>query len=154
MRDGRWKHQIGGRLSAGFLIVLAAAVAVGVFGVVQYRGSGNSVFALLGLAAALLLLAGLNGLYKSVCVKLLVGEEEFFYQTTPWDGKAHRYEELAEAWDSVQAGVADSHPHLCWRTRGGRMEKLYYRPGEREGVEYFLARAEACRKETPEEGEV
>ena len=24
MRDGRWKHQIGGRLSAGFLIVLAA----------------------------------------------------------------------------------------------------------------------------------
>ena len=148
MGDERWRHQIGGRLTPGFLPALLAGAVIGTLGALLYRG-GNG-----GGVIILLFGAALSNLYRALFIRLLMGRREFYHQSAPWNGRTYRYEELAGAWDSAVMNLSGGvRGYCCWRLKDGRRKKISYLLMERESVNYFVRRVRECQPEGRAEGE-
>lgn len=96
MQEDKWVYQIGKDSLSVIFPLIGLAVSGGV--AIALALAKNPAVFFVGLFALFMLVMTLMGLYRRFIVKFLVGENGFYHQTKPGNGRYHRYSELEKAW--------------------------------------------------------
>ncbi|HZJ78455.1 MAG TPA: hypothetical protein VFD52_06645 [Clostridia bacterium] len=137
MENKHWEYKIGGNLHS----IIPALIVLAVFGCVSIwlysSNNGAFVFTLALTALALLLTA--YSIYRFLFVKILLGEDGFYHQTKPGDGKYYKYTDITEAWESSGKNQNGTTAYYCsFKTANGQVIKFAFLPLEADEVDYFL----------------
>ena len=149
MQEDKWVYQIG---KDGFAVVfpLIGLVISGSIAIALALANNPAVF-LIGLFALFMLVMTLMGLYRRFIVKFLVGENGFYHQTKPGNGRYHRYSELEKAWTAFDGGTKSL--YFYYQLPGKSPVRFYYNPMDDEAVEYMLSKFRSFHPELEEENE-
>lgn len=78
-------------------------------------------------------------LYKMLFVKVLIGENSFYYQTAPWKGKTYEYSEISEAWISAEVSSSDTgHRYFNFKTPDGKTHNFSFYLYQSDETDYLL----------------
>lgn len=145
MKNERWKYQTRGHGSGvqGFIPIF---ILLALFGGITFwlYGSGNGAYiftaALFAVSVAILLYS----IYSCIFVKLFVGDEGFYHQTRPGNGRYYAYSEIAEAWESTGTSPNGTVSYYChYKTLDGKLVKFWFTPMESDSIDFLLAHVEA-----------
>ena len=149
MEEDKWVYEIG---KDGFAVVfpLIGLVISGGIAIALALANNPAVF-FIGLFALFMLVMTLMGLYRQFIVKFLVGENGFYHQTKPGNGRYHRYSELVNAWTAFGGGT--NALYFYYQLPGKSPVRIFYNPIEDEAVEYMLSKFRSFHPELEEENE-
>lgn len=137
MRKGDYKYKIASSFKDLIFPIILFAVFAGI-SIWLYRKNsgafiGTAIFSLLLLALIIV------SVYRIIFVKVLIGENSFYHQTAPGNGKSYEYAEIAEAWESSGKGANGTNYHYFnYKTRDGVVHKFHFYPYQYDEVEYLL----------------
>lgn len=149
MQEDKWVYQIGKDSLAVIFPLIGLAISGGV--AIALALANNPAVFLIGLFALFMLVMTLMGLYRRFIVKFLVGENGFYHQTKPGNGRYHRYSELEKAWTSY--GDGNNALYFYYQLPGQSPVRFFYNPIEDEAVEYMLSKFHSFHPELKEENE-
>ena len=149
MQEDKWVYQIGKDGLAVVFPLIGLAVSGGV--AIALALANNPAVFFVGLFALFMLVMTLMGLYRRFIVKFLVGENGFYHQTKPGNGRYHRYSELEKAWTSY--GDGNNALYFYYQLPGKSPVRIFYTPIEDEAVEYMLSKFRSFHPESEEENE-
>lgn len=149
MQEDKWVYQIGKDGLAVVFPLIGLAVSGGV--AIALALANNPAVFFVGLFALFMLVMTLMGLYHRFIVKFLVGENGFYHQTKPGNGRYHRYSELEKAWTSY--GDGNNALYFYYQLPGQSPVRIFYNPIEDEAVEYMLSKFRSFHPESEEENE-
>lgn len=149
MEEDKWVYEIG---KDGFAVVfpLIGLVISGGIAIALALANNPAVF-FMSLFALFMLVMTLMGLYRRFIVKFLVGENGFYHQTKPGNGRYHRYSELDKAWTAFGGGT--NALYFYYQLPGKSPVRIFYNPIEDEAVEYMLSKFRSFHPELEEENE-
>lgn len=149
MQEDKWVYQIG----KDGLTVIVPLIALAVFGgiAIALALAKNPAVFIAGLLAVFMLVLTLMGLYRLFIVKFLVGENGFYHQTRPGNGRYHRYSELEKAWSSYGEGT--NALYFYYQLSGKSPVRIFYNLIDDEAVEYMLSKFRSFHPELEEEDE-
>ena len=149
MEEDKWVYEIG---KDGFAVVfpLIGLVISGGIAIALALANNPAVF-FMSLFALFMLVMTLMVLYRQFIVKFLVGENGFYHQTKPGNGRYHRYSELVNAWTSY--GDGNNALYFYYQLPGKSPVRFYYNPMDDEAVEYMLSKFRSFHPELEEENE-
>lgn len=139
MKKKQWNYQIGGKpqglIPTLFLLALFGGLTIWLY------MSHNGAF-LFGMILTVLALAILFAvIYRAIFVKLLIGEDGFYHQTKPGNGRHYKYSQIKKAWESSGKGVNGVENSFCnYETYDGRVVRFPFFPYESDGVDYLMER--------------
>ena len=147
MQEDKWVYQIG---KDGFAVVfpLIGLVISGSIAIALALANNPAVF-LIGLFALFMLVMTLMGLYRRFIVKFLVGENGFYHQTKPGNGRYHRYSELEKAWTAYGDGT--NALYFYYQLPGQPPVRFFYNLIDDEAVECMLSKFRSFHPELEEE---
>ena len=92
MEDRQWKYKI----RSGKMPVILTVIMFAVFGglTAWLYSTNNGAFIFTGLFSAILLALVIATSYRLAFYKVLIGEDDFYYQTCPSNGKLFIYSEV------------------------------------------------------------
>lgn len=149
MEEDKWVYEIG---KDGFAVVfplIGLAISGGV--AIALALANNPAVFFVGLFALFMLVMTLMGLYRRFIVKFLVGENGFYHQTKPGNGRYHRYSELVNAWTFY--GDGNNALYFGYQLPGESPVRFYYNLIDDEAVEYMLSKFRSFHPELEEENE-
>lgn len=149
MEEDKWVYEIG---KDGFAVVfpLIGLVISGGIAIALALANNPAVF-FMSLFALFMLVMTLMGLYRRFIVKFLVGENGFYHQTKPGNGRYHRYSELEKAWTSY--GDGNNALYFYYQLPGEPPVRFFYNLMDDEAVEYMLSKFRSFHPELEEENE-
>lgn len=149
MQEDKWVYQIG---KDGFAVVfpLIGLAISGSVAIALALANNPAVF-FIGLFALFMLVMTLMGLYRRFIVKFLVGENGFYHQTKPGNGRYHRYSELEKAWTAY--GDGNNALYFYYQMPGQSPVRFFYNLMDDEAVEYMLSKFRSFHPELEEENE-
>lgn len=149
MQEDKWVYQIG---KDGFAVVfpLIGLVISGGIAIALALANNPAVF-FMSLFALFMLVMTLMVLYRQFIMKFLVGENGFYHQTKPGNGRYHRYSELEKAWTSY--GDGNNALYFYYQLPGESPVRFFYNPMDDEAVEYMLSKFRSFHPELEEENE-
>ena len=142
MEDNQWVYQI----RSGFTGTILSLVMLALFGGITYwlYTSGNGAFLFLLVLTAIMLAVFLAALYRALFYKIQIGNDCFFYQTTPSNGKRINYVEVEKAWTSSgieHNGAESNYCNIAFPD--GTVIRFPFYPIDSESVAYLLQQIEA-----------
>lgn len=149
MEEDKWVYEIG---KDGFAVVfplIGLAISGGI--AIALALANNPAVFFMSLFALFMLVMTLMGLYRRFIVKFLVGENGFYHQTKPGNGRYHRYSELDKAWTAFGGGT--NALYFYYQLPGKSPVRIFYNPIEDEAVEYMLSKFRSFHPELEEENE-
>ena len=149
MQEDKWVYQIG-KDSLAVVFPLIGLVISGGIAIALALANNPAVF-FMSLFALFMLVMTLMGLYRRFIVKFLVGENGFYHQTKPGNGRYHRYSELEKAWTAFGGGT--NALYFYYQLPGKSPVRFYYNPMDDEAVEYMLSKFRSFHPELEEENE-
>ena len=149
MQEDKWVYQIGKDGLAVVFPLIGLAVSGGV--AIALALANNPAVFFVGLFALFMLVMTLMGLYRRFIVKFLVGENGFYHQTKPGNGRYHRYSELDKAWTAFGGGTKSL--YFYYQLPGQSPVRIFYNPIEDEAVEYMLSKFRSFHPELEEKNE-
>ena len=149
MEEDKWVYEIG---KDGFAVVfpLIGLVISGGIAIALALANNPAVF-FMSLFALFMLVMTLMGLYRQFIMKFLVGENGFYHQTKPGNGRYHRYSELEKAWTSY--GDGNNALYFYYQLPGQSPVRFFYNLIDDEAVEYMLSKFRSFHPELKEENE-
>lgn len=149
MQEDKWVYQIG---KDGFPAI-APIIPLAVFGgvAIALALAKNPAAFVMGLLAIFMLVLTLMGLYRLFIVKFLVGENGFYHQTRPGNGRYYRYSELEKAWTAYGGGT--NALYFYYQLPGKSPVRFFYNPIDDDAVEYMLSKFRSFHPELEEEEE-
>lgn len=143
MENKQWKYKVGGRAQGLIPSLLLFAVFGGVTIYLHLIHHGAFLFGLL-LTAIMLILIILS-IFRGIFVKVLLGEDGFYHQTKPGNGRYYRYSEIKEVWQNEGKELNGATGYFCsYETYEGKTVKFPFLPLESEGIDYFIERVQEC----------
>lgn len=139
MENIKWKYRIGGNFN-GIIPALIVMIIFGGVSVWLYSVK-NGAFIFVSVLTALVLLIVAYSTYRFLFVKVLIGEDGFYHQTSPGNGKYYKYTEITEAWKSSgknQNGTTEC--YCSYKTVDGALRKFLFSSFESDELDYFLIR--------------
>ena len=149
MQEDKWVYQIGKDSLAVVFPLIGLAISGGV--AIALALANNPAVFFIGLFALFMLVMTLMGLYRQFIVKFLVGENGFYHQTKPGNGRYHRYSELVNAWTAFGGGT--NALYFYYQLPGQSPVRFYYNLMYDEAVEYMLSKFRSFHPELEEENE-
>ncbi len=149
MQEDKWVYQIGKDGLAVVFPLIGLAVSGGV--AIALALANNPAVFFVGLFALFMLVMTLMGLYRRFIVKFLVGENGFYHQTKPGNGRYHLYSELVNAWTFY--GDGNNALYFGYQLPGESPVRFYYNLIDDEAVEYMLSKFRSFHPELEEENE-
>lgn len=149
MQEDKWVYQIGKDSLAVVFPLIGLAVSGGV--AIALALANNPAVFFVGLFALFMLVMTLMGLYRRFIVKFLVGENGFYHQAKPGNGRYHRYSELVNAWTFY--GDGNNALYFGYQLPGKSPVRFYYNLIDDEAVEYMLSKFRSFHPELEEENE-
>ena len=141
MDNTQWKFKVGGRAQGLIPSLIMLTLFGGVTIYLYTIHHGAFLFGLL-LTIIMLVLTFLT-IFRGIFVKLLIGEEGFYHQTKPGNGRYYKYSEIEEAWQSEGKELNGTTGLFCsYRTCTGNTVKFPFFPFEADGIEYFIERVQ------------
>lgn len=145
MEQKQWKYKI----SSGKGPVVISFVMLAIFGglAIWLHSAQNGAFIFAGLLAAVMLAVFFVTVYRFLFYKVLIGKEEFFYQTGAGNGRLYKYAEIEKAWISsgtAQNGARQEYCNISLPDDSVIRFPFYY--ADSEGVEYLVKRVETSDK--------
>lgn len=151
MIDEDLKYKIGGKLQ-GFFPSLLLLLVVGGFSIGLYVTHSDKFFIIGGFVfTALILCLLIMTVFRAAFAKMLLGENGFYYQTRPGNGRHFEYAEITEAWESSESN--SSYSYCCFKTIDGQILKFPFLNYDYDGVDYFLTQINGEEIETDDEDE-
>lgn len=149
MEEDKWVYEIG---KDGFAVVfpLIGLVISGGIAIALALANNPAVF-FMSLFALFMLVMTLMVLYRQFIMKFLVGENGFYHQTKPGNGRYHRYSELVNAWTAFGGGT--NALYFYYQLPGQSPVRFYYNLMDDEAVEYMLSKFRSFHPELEEENE-
>lgn len=139
MENEHWNYKIGDGHQGLILLFILLAVFGGLSIWLHMSNNGAFIFAAFFTALILVLIA--YSIYRLLVVKVLIGEDGFFHQTRPGNGKYYHYTEIAEAWESSGKTLNGTAGYYCsYKTADGQVVKFPFLPFESDGIDYLLIR--------------
>lgn len=139
MENKQWKYKIGGN----FHSIIPALIMLTVFGGVSIwlYSSNNGAFIFTSVLTALVLFLIAYSIYRLLFVKVLIGEDGFYHQTKPGNGKHFKYTEITEAWESSGKNQNGTNSYYCsYKMSDGQVNKFPFSSFESDEIDYFLMR--------------
>lgn len=141
MKNQRWNYKIGGRaqgiIPSLFISILFGGISIYLFSIKH----GAFLFAMLLAVIGLVLLIAC--IYRAKFVKVLIGEDGFYHQTKPGNGRFYKYSEIRRAWQSMGRELNGATGCFCsCETLEGKVIKFQFFPLEADGVDYLIQRVE------------
>ena len=149
MQEDKWVYQIGKDSLSVIFPLIGLAVSGGV--AIALALAKNPAVFFVGLFALFMLVMTLMGLYRRFIVKFLVGENGFYHQTKPGNGRYHRYSELEKAWTAYGDGT--NALYFYYQLPGQPPVRFFYNLMDDEAVEYMLSKFRSFHPELEEEDE-
>lgn len=149
MQEDKWVYQIGKDSLAVVFPLIGLAISGGV--AIALALANNPAVFLIGLFALFMLVMTVMGLYRRFIVKFLVGENGFYHQTKPGNGRYYRYSELVNAWTFY--GDGNNALYFGYQLPGESPVRFYYNLIDDEAVEYMLSKFRSFHPELEEENE-
>ena len=139
MKNKQWKYKIGGRaqglIPSLFMFVLFGSITI----YLHIIHHGAFLFGLL-LTIIMLVLIFLS-IFRGIFVKVLIGEEGFYHQTKPGNGKYYKYSQIRAAWQGKGKELNGATGCFCsYETYEGNIVKFPFLPLEEEGIDYLIER--------------
>ena len=147
MQEDKWVYQIGKDSLSVIFPLIGLAVSGGV--AIALALAKNPAGFFVGLFALFMLVMTLMGLYRRFIVKFLVGENGFYHQTKPGNGRYHRYSELEKAWTAYGDGT--NALYFYYQLPGQPPVRFFYNLMDDEAVEYMLSKFRSFHPELEEE---
>lgn len=150
MEDRQWKYKI----RSGKMPVILTVIMFAVFGglTAWLHITNNGAFIFTGLFSAILLALVIATSYRLAFYKVLIGEDDFYYQTGPSNGKLYRYSEVEKAW--VNSGEAQNRAQQDFcniEIPGIPVIRFQFFYADEKAVDYLIKRIKASAgKETAE----
>ena len=135
----KWDYVVSGKTN-GLLRIIIIGVLAGIFAALtidQLRPVSNKmliVAVFFGLICAVLTVTFIRLINRYFCFRICIGENGFFFQSNPFNGKYYRYEEivsckekLKQAWHSV--GYSDPVTYryfFCFTDKDGKTQKILF----------------------------
>ncbi len=142
MKKEQWEYKI----SSGFTGVILSLIMLTVFGgiTVWMHTSKNGAVIFGMILTAIAVVAFLIALYRAIFYKILIGEDGFFYQTNPCNGRYYYYSEIASAWTSSGRELNGYNSNYCnYETIDGEVVRFPFYPADCDAVDYLIERVEA-----------
>lgn len=149
MQEDNWVYQIRKDSLAVVFPLIGLAISGGV--AIALALANNPAVFFIGLFALFMLVMTLMGLYRRFIVKFLVGENGFYHQTKPGNGRYYRYSELEKTWTAYGDGT--NALYFYYQLPGKSPVRFYYNPMDDEAVEYMLSKFRSFHPELEEENE-
>lgn len=147
MENRQWKYKVGGRaqgiLPSLFLLALFGGVSIYLY----LNKNGAFLFCMiLTLIAFVSLIACI---YWAIFVKVLIGEDGFYHQTKPGNGRYYKYSEITEAWQSEGKQLNGVTGYFCsYETNEGKSVEFPFFPFESDGIDYLIERVQEASVKT------
>lgn len=144
VKEKSWKYKAGGKaqglIPSLFLLALFGGAAA------YLCQAGNGAFLFCAALAVITAVLAAACLYRAGFVKVLIGEDGFYHQTKPGNGRYIAYGEAEEAWAAAGKSTNGMQQYACTvRLSDGRTIRFSFTPSEGEGVAYLLARVKEAR---------
>ena len=135
----KWDYVVSGKTN-GLLRITIIGVLAGIFAALtidQLRPVSNKmliVAVFFGLICAVLTVTFIRLINRYFCFRICIGENGFFFQSNPFNGKYYRYEEivsckekLKQAWHSVGYGDPVTYRYFfCFTDKDGKTQKILF----------------------------
>lgn len=135
----KWDYVVS-RKTNGLLRIIIIGVLAGIFAALtidQLRPVSNKmliVAVFFGLICAVLTVTFIRLINRYFCFRICIGENGFFFQSNPFNGKYYRYEEivsckekLKRAWHSVGYGDPVTYRYFfCFTDKDGKTQKILF----------------------------
>ena len=135
----KWDYVVSGKTN-GLLRIIIIGVLAGIFAALtidQLRPVSNKmliVAVFFGLICAVLTVKFIRLINRYFCFRICIGENGFFFQSNPFNGKYYRYEEivsckekLKQAWHSVGYGDPVTYRYFfCFTVKDGKTQKILF----------------------------
>lgn len=150
MENQTWKYKI----RSGKMPVILTVIMFAVFGglTAWLYSTDNGAFIFTGLFSAILFALVIATSYRLAFYKVLIGEDDFYYQTGPSNGKLYRYSEVEKAW--VNSGEAQNRAQQDFcniEIPGIPVIRFQFFYADEKAVDYLIKRIKASAgKETAE----
>lgn len=147
MENKQWIYKVGGRaqgvLPSLFLLALFGGVSIYLY----LSKHGAFLFGMILTAIAFALLIAC--IFRAKFVKVLIGEDGFYHQTKPGNGRYYKYGEITEAWESSGKSLNGMEQHFCnYKTPDGQVIRFPFFPFEADGIDYLLERVQEASVKT------
>jgi len=145
----QWKHKITG----GFTAVILSFIMLAGFGglAIWMHTSGNDAIIIGRIVVIFAALAFILALYRAIFFKVLIGNDGFFYQTAPGNGRYYDYAEIQRAWKSSGRETNSREMNYCnFETNTGKILRFTVTGADSDAVRYFLKRVEAIQVVDPD----
>lgn len=150
LENNKWKYKMG----SGELRVVLTLIMFAIFGglTAWLHGIDNGAFVFTGLFSAILLALVIATSYRLTFFKVLIGKDEFYYQTSPYNGKLYKYTDVEKVW--VNSGEAQNRAKENYcniEIHSMPVIRFQFFYADSKGIDYLIKRIEAtAKKETTE----
>lgn len=142
MKNQKWLYKIGD-YSMGLLPLTVMLALISGLTVYLYIKE-NAAFFFTGFISLIFLAVFIVSVTRALCVKFLVGEKGFYYQTKPNNGKFYRYTDIKNAWVSTGASSNGFESQFFnFETADAVTIRVPIRGIDSEATEYILDRVES-----------
>ena len=142
MDKKQWKHKITGG-KAGLILSFVMLVGFSALAF-WFHVTENGAIIIGRIVVIFAALAFSLALYQALFFKVLIGKDDFFYQTHPGNGRYYRYSEIRKAWVSSGRETNRREMVYCnYETNDGKIVRFFITGADMDAVEYFLQRVEA-----------
>lgn len=132
-----WKYKVGGGLQWLLPVFILLAVFGGV--TIWLYTTNNGAFIFLLFLTIIVLAIMVCSIYRTLFVKVLIGEKGFYHQTKPGNGHYYAYADITEAWESSGKSMNASTAYYCsCKTLEGQVVKFPFFSYESDGIDYLL----------------
>lgn len=127
------------RLSAVLTVVMLL-----IFGgiTLALKTNNNGAFIITGVFTAIIFILLIFVLYRMLFFKVLIEEDGFFYQTSPFNGRFYSYYNVKKAWTVMESAYGTGNErYLNILTCDGNTLRIPFSYKEKKGVNYLVKRA-------------
>ena len=140
MNNKQWQYKIGGGVGCGTVLLFFMTIGMAAL-CLWFQKTGNGAILLgriiLTIFSAVLVLS----IYRSIFFKVLIGEDSFFYQSSPGNGRYYRYSEIRNAWISSGRETNGTNAQYCQiETRAGATIRIPITGIDTDAAEYLVDR--------------
>lgn len=138
MKKFNWKYIISG---SNIQSIIISFVALAIFGGVSVllHLADNGAYFFTDILTAFVLFIALYSVYCLLFVKLMIGGEGFYFQTSPLRGKYYSYSDISKAWlsNGTIFGGIPSGFYFNFKTVEGKEFRFQYQNYQSDEIEYL-----------------
>ena len=138
MNKEKWKYKIGGGVGCGTILLFFMTLGMAAL-CLWFHKTGNGAILLGRIILTIFSAVSVLSIYRSIFFKVLIGEDTFFYQSSPGNGRYYRYSEIRNAWISSGRETNGTNSQYCQiETRAGVTIRIPITGIDADAAEYLV----------------